>query len=253
MAEEGVNDEAAFSQDTTLFESLRERKREAIDRTLTQISINASAHGELSVRTVTSTARSYTTRGKDVRYATTEVSFQVAAPIDVEIRLEDVGLVWCPRMPSPFMALHQVINALEADARQDYLLQNQVIDPVRPPEASRPRASPARSAFAATRAISRCRSRSRFRRNPRLETRPRCDEDRFRNGTSDDYNWDEAWNWDDLQELARLDPLDITSRERHHRGGVLETTDPEMLNRGFLTFDIAMKRLTDESRVAIEA
>ena len=34
---------------------------------------------------------------------------------------------------------------------------------------------------------------------------------------------------------------------------VLETTDPEMLNRGFLTFDIAMKRLTDESRVAIEA
>ena len=113
MAEEGVNDEAAFSQDTTLFESLRERKREAIDRTLTQISINNERRTAVVGRTVTSTARSYTTRGKDVRYATTEVSFQVAAPIDVEIRLEDVGLVWCPRMPSPFMALHQVINALE--------------------------------------------------------------------------------------------------------------------------------------------
>ena len=38
MAEEGINSETAFSQDTTLFDSLRERRREAIDRTLTQIS-----------------------------------------------------------------------------------------------------------------------------------------------------------------------------------------------------------------------
>ena len=29
--------------------------------------------------------------------------------------------------------------------------------------------------------------------------------------------------------------------------------DPEMFNRGFLTFEIGMRRLTDESRVAIEA
>ena len=64
MAEEGVNDEAAFSQDTTLFESLRERRREAIDRTLTQISTTTSS-APASSRTVTSTARSYTTRGKD--------------------------------------------------------------------------------------------------------------------------------------------------------------------------------------------
>ena len=105
MAEEGINSEAAFASDTTLFDSLRERRREAVERTLTQISSNNEQRSGVVARTVTSTARSYTTRGKDARFATTEVSFQVAAPVDVEIRLEDVGLVWCPRMRSPFIAL----------------------------------------------------------------------------------------------------------------------------------------------------
>jgi hypothetical protein len=75
----------------------------------------------------------------------------------------------------------------------------------------------------------------------------------FRNGTSADYNWDEQWNWDDLENwLASIRSI---SRVGNVITGVavLETTDPELLNRGFLTFDFAMKRLTDESRVAIEA
>ena len=188
-----------------------------------------------------------------MRYATTEVWFQVAAPIDVEIRLEDVGLVWCPRMPSPFMALHQVINALEADARQDYLLQNQVIDPVRPPEVFET-ASFAREV--GVRGNTRNQSVSFTFPVPAQyldwELDLAATKIDFRNGTSDDYNWDEAWNWDDLENwLASIRSI---SRAGNDITGVavLETTDPEMLNRGFLTFDIAMKRLTDESRVAIE-
>ena len=254
MAEEGVNDEAAFSQDTTLFESLRERRREAIDRTLTQISSNNEQRTAFVGRTVTSTARSYTTRGKDETYATTEVSFQVAAPIDVEVRLEDVGLVWCPRMPSPFIALHGLIYAFEEQARQEYLTQNQVVDPVRPPEVFET------ASFAREQGI---------RGNTRNQSvdfsfpipaqyidweldvaGTKID---FRNGTSDDYNWDEMWNLDDLENwLASISSI---SRVGNDITGVavLETTDPEFFNRGFLTFDFAMQRLTDESRVAIEA
>jgi hypothetical protein len=254
MAEEGVNDEAAFAQDTTLFESLRERRREAIDRTLTQISTNNEQRTGVVGRTVTSTARSYTTRGKDERYATTEVSFQVAAPIDVEVRLEDVGLVWCPRMPSPFMALHRLIYAFEEQARRDYLLQNQVVDPVRPPEVFET------ASFAREQGI-----RGNTKNQSVTFTFPipaqylDWELDRaatkidFRNGTIDDYNFDEAWNWDDLENwLASISSI---SRVGNDITGVavLETTDPELLNRGFLTFDFAMKRLTDESRVAIEA
>ena len=254
MAEEGVNNEAAFSQDTTLFESLRERRREAIDRTLTQISSNNEQRTGFVGRTVTSTARSYTTRGKDETYATTEVSFQVAAPIDVEVRLEDVGLVWCPRIPSPFIALHGLIYAFEEQARQEYLTQNQVVDPVRPPEVFET------ATFAREQGI---------RGNTRNQSvdfsfpipaqyidweldvaGTKID---FRNGTSDDYNWDEMWNLDDLENwLASIRSI---SRVGNDITGVavLETTDPEFFNRGFLTFDFAMERLTDESRVAIEA
>jgi hypothetical protein len=75
----------------------------------------------------------------------------------------------------------------------------------------------------------------------------------FRNGTWDDYNWDDWGNWDDLENwLASIRSI---ARSGNDVTGVavLETTDPEMLNRGFMTFDIAMRRLTDESRVAIEA
>jgi hypothetical protein len=254
MAEEGVNDESAFSQDTTLFQSLRERRREAIDSTLTQISVNNERRSGVVGRTVTSTARSYTTRGKDERYATTEVSFQVAAPIDVEVRLEDVGLVWCPRMPAPFMALHGLIADFEAEARQDYLTQNQVVDPVRPPEIFETATFPREVGV---------RGQNRIQTvdfsfpipaqylDWQLDTAATKID--YRNGTSSDYNWDEQWNWDDLENwLATIRSI---ARVGNDINGVavLETTDPEHFNRGFFTFEIAMKRLTDESRVAIEA
>lgn len=254
MAEEGINSEGAFQQDTTLFDSLRERRREAVERTLTQISTNNEQRSGVVARTVTSTARSYTTRGKDPHFATTEVSFQVAAPVDVEVRLEDVGLVWCPRMRSPFIALHRLITDFEDEARREYRTQNQVVDPVRPPEVFETatfknevgvRGNVASQAVSFSFEV------------PAgyldWELDAAATSVNFRNGTSADYNWDEQWNWDDLETWHAF--IRSISRTGNTISGtaVLETTDPEWLNRGFLTFEIAMQRLTDETRVAIEA
>jgi hypothetical protein len=254
MAEEGINSEAAFASDTTLFDSLRERRREAVERTLTQISSSNEQRSGVVARTVTSTARSYTTRGKDARFATTEVSFQVAAPVDVEIRLEDVGLVWCPRMRSPFIALHRLITNFEDEAREEYLKQNQVIDPVRPPEVFET------ASFKKEKGVRGNKSTQTVDFSFEVpaqyldwELDQAATKVDFRNGTSDDYNWDEQWNWDDLENWHAF--LRTLSRSGNTVSGVavLETTDPETFNRGFLTFEIGMRRLTDESRVAIEA
>ncbi len=254
MTEEGINSENAFAQDTTLFDTLRERRREAIDRTLTQISSHNEQRSGVISRTVTSTARSYTTRGKDEKFATTEVSFQVAAPVDVQVRLEDVGLVWCPRMRAPFLALHRLIADYEDQARQEYLTQNQIIDPVRPPEVTE---SASFKKEIGVRGNTGYQVVGYLMEIPAQyqgwELDAAATKVDFRNGTSNDYNWNETWNLDDLESwhawirtISRVGNV-VTAI------AVLETGDPELLNRGFLTFDIAMKRMTDDGRAALEA
>ncbi|MBL8324041.1 MAG: hypothetical protein JNJ89_03685 [Rubrivivax sp.] len=252
MAEEGINSEGAFSQQTTLFDTLRERRREAIDRTLTQVSrSNEQRSGSVS-RSVTSQARSYTTRGKDVVHATTEVSFQVAAPVEVEVRLEDVGLVWCPRLPSPFIALHRLVTEHEREARTDYLRQNQVTDPVRPPgdfEGATFKKEVSVRGNTRTQVVSFDIEIPAQYRDWDFDAAA-CTVD-FRNGTSADYNWDEQWNLDDLENWhvffrsIQRGAFNVTGSV------VFETTDPELLNRGFIVITVAMERLTEAARAAI--
>jgi hypothetical protein len=257
MAEEGINNEQAFSQQTTLFDSLRERRREAIERTLTQVSASNESRSSSATRTVSSQSRSYTTRGKDEVHATTEVAFQVAAPVDVQVRLEDVGLVWCPRLQSPFIALHKLIANHERQARSEYIVQNQVSDPARPPEdfetvmighqvgvrGNVPRQTvgfviPVPPQYMDWTFDAAASKRS------------------FRNGTPSDYEeapFDGPWNWDDLENWH----VEFISLQRV--GAVIlgavtfETTDKEFLNHGFIVIEAAMKRLTEESRAAVAA
>jgi hypothetical protein len=254
MSEEGINSEGAFSQETTLFDSLRERRREAIERTLTQVSSSNEQRSGTVTRSVTSQSRSYTTRGKDAVHATTEVSFQVAAPVDVEVRLEDVGLVWCPRLPSPFIALHRLITEHEQESRADYIAQNFVSDPARPPEYYET------TTFRHEIGIDGNRSPQVISFNIPIPSQfmdwtlddDACIAD-YRNGTSADYQEYDRWNWDDLENwnvrfvsIQRIAGVVTGS-------AVFSTTDTEILNRGFITIDIVMKRLTEDSRAAIAA
>ena len=253
LSEEGINNEGAFSSNSTLFDTLRERRREAIERTLVQISSSNEQRSGSLARTVTSVARSYTTRGKDASYATTELSFQVVAPVEAEVLLESVGLVWCPRMDSPFIYLHRLIVNYERQAEFEYLEQNITLDPVRPVEVYE------QSTFTHNLGID---GSTGYQAKDFSFTIPAgqigWELDRnatsvdFRNGTSKDYNWNDRLNWDDLENWhAWLQSVSV-------QGGqvvgvaVLETTDPEWLNRGFLTFKIVMRRLTEETRVALD-
>ncbi len=253
LSEEGINNEGAFSSNSTLFDTLRERRREAIERTLVQVSSSNEQRSGSQERTVTSLSRSYTTRGKDASFATTELSFQVAAPVEAEVLLESVGLVWCPRMDSPFIYLHQLIVNYERQAEFEYLEQNISLDPVRPVEVYE------QSTFTHEMAI---KGDTGYQAKEYSFTIPAgqigWDLDRtatdvyFRNGTAGDYNWDERLNWDDLENWhAWL--LSVSVQGGQVMGvAVLETTDPEWLNKGFLTFKIVMRRLTEETRVALD-
>jgi hypothetical protein len=253
LSEDGINDETAFSQNSTLFDTLRERRREAIERTLVEISSSNQQRSGSASRTVTSAARSYTTRGKDPRFATTELAFEVVAPVAAEVLLEQVGIVWCPRMNSPFMYLHALIVRHEHEAEVEYLEQNSELDPVRPVEVFE------QSSFTHEVGIT---GDTTFEAKPFLFIVPAALTDweldraattvAFRNGTNTDYNWNEQWNWDDLENWNAW-ILSIRLSGRIVDGvAVLETTDPEWLNKGFLTFKIVMRRLTAESRAALE-
>lgn len=254
MTEEGINSEGAFSQESTLFDSLRERRRETIERTLSLISSTNEQRSGTMTRQLTSQSRSYTTRGKDPVFATTEVAFQVAAPVDVEIRLEDVGLVWCPRLASPFIALHRLVTQYEDESRTEYLTQNQVSDPARPAEIFESATFTKEESVRgnATQQVISFEVEIPGQYGDWELDDEACRVD-FRNGTSDDYNWDEMWNLDDLENWhvyyrsIQRGTTSITCTV------VFETTDPEMLNRGFIVATIAMRSLTDEARAALAA
>ena len=252
MSEEGINSEGAFSQETTLFDTLRERRRETIERTLTQISRSNEQRSGSASRSVTSQARSYTTRGKDAVHATTEVLFQVAAPVEVQVRLEDVGLVWCPRLASPFIALHRLVTEHERESRFDYLRQNQVIDPTRPPndfESATFKKELSVRGNVRTQVVAFDIEIPGQYQDWELDAAA-CTVD-FRNGTSADYNWDEMWNLDDLENWHVFFRSIQRSAFNITGSVVFETTDPEMLNRGFIMINVAVRRLTEAARAAI--
>lgn len=103
MTESGISDDNSFTTDSTLLNTLREQRRAAIDKTLTNISTENENRVVSGSRSISSSSRNYITRGKDAKLATTELSFQVASHVKAEVRLEEVNLVWAPYIYSPFL------------------------------------------------------------------------------------------------------------------------------------------------------
>ncbi|MFB9058040.1 hypothetical protein ACFFU9_14945 [Mariniflexile ostreae] len=254
MTESGVMDEASFSSESTLLETLRERRRETINRTLANISSeneNQLTQGYVRGR---NSSRSYTTRGKDPEYATTELSFQVVTPVDVKVSLESINLVWAPQIPSPFISLHRIIRRQRWLAEREYIAQNYTIDPVRPiveyeeQVITKELGINGRSRYQ-TGSFS-------FPLDSTFQTGgwelylPGSKVD-FRNGTGDDYNWNETWNWDDLENWDTYFKSLELEGNLINGVAVLETTDPETFNKGFFTFRFVVRRMTEASKAAL--
>lgn len=256
MTENGISDENAFNNEQTLLNTLREQRREAIDRTLTSISNENEQRTVSASSTTTSTSRSYTTRGKDTSFSTTELAFQVSAPVQAKVFLEDVNIVWAPSVPSPFLQLHNIIEKHASSSEFEYIEQNLIVDPVRPIELYD------RQTIKKELSI---RGRNRYQSktfdiqidaiysNDGWELDKAASTISFRNGTSDDYNWDEAWNWDDLENWSTFFKSIYQEGNQIKGEAVLETTDPEYFNKGFLVLQLVMRRLSEQSRADLRA
>ena len=253
LTEQGIQNESEFSQNSTLFQTLREQRRANIDQVISQISNENEVAKFREVGTSSQSTREYITRGVDPNQAVTELTFQVITPVNVNVYIEDVSIVWCPRVISPFINLHRLVNDHMEQARQEYLDQNIIIDPVRPVEvydkATFKREKHARGRHSTQSYDFRYEIPAEF--SGWELDKPNCVVG-FRNGTGDDYNWDEAWNWDDLENWnTYFQTLDINGSVIYGKA-VLTTTDPEYFNRGFVTFKFGLKNLSEESRVALE-
>ena len=119
--------EQGFSRDVSKGE-----KRSMVEATLLEIS-EKNASKTISASTVSSAlTREYRTEGKDTDFATTAVSFEAFAPVEVTHYLDEIGAVWSPRMRNPFLALHRRIERFERNTQAQYIAENYVVDPAEP-------------------------------------------------------------------------------------------------------------------------
>lgn len=253
LTESGIQDENAFSRESTFLGTLSERRRSMIDSVISQVSQENETQAAEAVASEATSTRSYTTRGRDDDQATTELAFQVVSPAQVQVRIEDVGLVWSPYIRFPFIGLQRLVRRHEQNSEREYLEQNLITDPVRPPEQY-----DVVTFQKEVDASGRHREQSYvfdFPVPPEYDAyelhRDGCKID-FRNGTSKDYNWSERWNWDDLENWD-ADFVSLESTGSRVKGEAkLTTTDPEHWNRGFLVITIALRKLTAESVSALD-
>ena len=254
--ENGARTQASFNNTSIIRNSLTERLRSATREELNIISQMNRQASLSSFQETRSSNSMYRTEGVDENLANTEVLFESFVKTTVTSKLDDIGLVWCPRFHSPYININRQINRAAEQARLDYERINYIVDPAEPPiyteseelyfeiDASGKHRS---QQFSTTVTIPA---------NLRSEEWELNEDDvvtGFRNGTSDDYDWYEAWNWDDLENWSttllsltrRGDNLDVTVR--------LETTDPELLNRGFITVSVFFEKLTEESKAQLSA
>lgn len=119
--------EHGYSQD-----SMTSEKRTRVESALREISKQNSLV-TLSTQTLSSSQiREYHTEGKDPKFATSELSFEVFSPVEVKHYLEDIGAVWCPRIKNPFSGLRASLTEYYYKTYFDYILENYVIDPLEP-------------------------------------------------------------------------------------------------------------------------
>lgn len=119
--------EQGFSQD-----NMKSEKRSRVESALREISQQNSTMTVSTQTLSTSEIREYHTEGKDPKFATSELSFEVFSPLAVKHYLEDVTAVWCPRVNNPFARLRTSLLEYYNKMYGDYILENYVIDPMEP-------------------------------------------------------------------------------------------------------------------------
>ena len=119
--------EQGYTQDT-----MKSEKRSRVESALQEISQQNSS---LTVSTQTlssSEIREYRTEGKDPKFATSELSFEVFSPVKVNHYLDDISAVWAPRVNNPFSDLRTNLTEYYEKTYSDYIQENYVIDPKEP-------------------------------------------------------------------------------------------------------------------------
>lgn len=119
--------EQGYTQD-----SMKNEKRSRVESALREISQQNSTVAMSSETLSTSRVREYRTEGKDPLYATSELSFEVVAPVAVKHHLDGIGAVWAPRITNPFADLRSHLDAYYTQTYLDYIAENYVVDPMQP-------------------------------------------------------------------------------------------------------------------------
>lgn len=128
----GSNLGATMSEQGFTQDSMKNEKRSRVESALRAVSEQNSALAMTSETVSTSQISEYRTEGKDAKYATSELSFEVVSPVAVKHYLDDVSAVWAPRIPNPFAALRANLDAYFQSTYLDYIEENYVIDPMEP-------------------------------------------------------------------------------------------------------------------------
>ena len=119
--------EQGFSRDTN-----RSEKRSIVESTLSEVSQNNAMQTLSGSSTNSTQVREYRTEGKDDKYATTEVAFEVFSPVKITHYLDAIGTVWCPRILNPYRELITLINEYEEMIRREYISENKIVNPSAP-------------------------------------------------------------------------------------------------------------------------
>ena len=110
-----------------------EERRSVVHSLLQEISRTHGRSELARTRRVTSLEKARKAVGIDAKLAATHHRFHVRVPVHATIRLEDVGLTWCPRLDNPFMHLRSAVREEYDRAYAEYMMQNYVTVPVAPP------------------------------------------------------------------------------------------------------------------------
>ena len=119
--------EQGYTQD-----SMKSEKRSRVESALWEISQQNSSV-TVSTQTLSSSEiREYRTEGKDPKFATSELSFEVFSPVKVNHYLDDISAVWAPRVNNPFSDLRTNLTEYYDQTYSDYIQENYVINPMEP-------------------------------------------------------------------------------------------------------------------------
>jgi hypothetical protein len=256
LSEYGIADANSFAHESTLRTALSEERRATVEMVAREISREVETGRRVTTTANLGRATEYNTEGKDPKLATTELGFDVVTPLTATVLLRDLALVWCPRVNSPFLNLHTVVHTYEEQQRRAYVSQHFVPLPVKPVLKVEVREEKFEVQIDGVRSI----NTKSFTRTFQF-TNPNSFIDldlitaEHRNGGWNDFDWNERPNWDDLEHaVARVQDLSLSPDGRTLSGtAVLETNDPELLNRSFIRITVPIKTYTEETIAAVAA